>query len=259
LADINGTEEEQIEAIKAWLREYGAYIAAGLILGVGGVWGWGAWNDHRQAVAEAASQRYEVMLTTLEAGDNGLTAAREQGDALIAEQPESPYAVHTAFTLAQHSLDAGDTAAARDYLSWAANEGADEHMQHIARLRLARLQLFAGQDEAAALTTLKTDEPGAFAPLYAELRGDALLAQGDRDGAAAAYQSALDDWDESFGNPTLLELKLRDVSGPAPVASASAMEPSAADEAQTEQASESTPTASAEAAAAANDSGSTDE
>ena len=40
-----------------------------------------------------------------------------------------------------------------------------------------------------ALATLKgAADPGAYAPRFAEVRGDALLAKNDRDGALKAYQ-----------------------------------------------------------------------
>jgi predicted negative regulator of RcsB-dependent stress response len=41
-----------------------------------------------------------------------------------------------------------------------------------------------------ALATLNAVQPGAFAGRYAEVRGDALLAKGDRNGALKAYREA---------------------------------------------------------------------
>ena len=39
------SEKEQIEEMKAWWKENGSYVIAGLILGVGGIWGFNAWRS----------------------------------------------------------------------------------------------------------------------------------------------------------------------------------------------------------------------
>jgi predicted negative regulator of RcsB-dependent stress response len=51
------------------------------------------------------------------------------------------------------------------------------------------VQLAQGNTDAA-LKTLDAARPGAFAARYAEVRGDVLLAKGDRDGALKAYREA---------------------------------------------------------------------
>ena len=58
----------------------------------------------------------------------------------------------------------------------------DPRLALTARLRLARVQVDQNQADAA-LATLAGPEAGAFAPRFAEVRGDALLAKGDRAGA----------------------------------------------------------------------------
>ena len=65
----------------------------------------------------------------------------------------------------------------------------DAELALIARLRLARVQLAQGKADDA-LKTLDAAKPGAFAARYAEVRGDALLAKGDRAGALKAYREA---------------------------------------------------------------------
>jgi len=62
-----------------------------------------------------------------------------------------------------------------------------------------------------ALKTLDAVNPGAFAARYAEVRGDVLLAKGDRDGALKAYREA-----RSSGGTTtdvgLLDLKIGELA-----------------------------------------------
>ena len=38
------TEEEQVEKLKAWLKENGLSIVMGIIIGVGGIGGYNYWN-----------------------------------------------------------------------------------------------------------------------------------------------------------------------------------------------------------------------
>ena len=64
----------------------------------------------------------------------------------------------------------------------------DPQLALLARLRLARVQVDAGKADDA-LKTLSV-EAGAFDPRYAEVRGDALLAKGDRNGALEQYRTA---------------------------------------------------------------------
>jgi predicted negative regulator of RcsB-dependent stress response len=60
----------------------------------------------------------------------------------------------------------------------------------------------------AAIATLAGAEAGAFAPRFAEVRGDALLAKGDRAGALAAYREAR----AAGSNVDLLDLKINDLT-----------------------------------------------
>ena len=56
-------------------------------------------------------------------------------------------------------------------------------------MRIARLQIDQGKPDGA-LATLAAAEPGAFAGRFAEVRGDALWAKGDRPAALKAYREA---------------------------------------------------------------------
>ena len=65
----------------------------------------------------------------------------------------------------------------------------DDELKLVVRLRIARLQIEQNRIDEA-LATLNAVQPGAFAGRYAEVRGDALLAKGDRNGALKAYREA---------------------------------------------------------------------
>ena len=69
-----------------------------------------------------------------------------------------------------------------------------------------------------ALATLKVAEPGDFAPRISDVRGDVLLAKGDRDGALKEYLAARAGENNGRVDFELLDLKIRDLGGTPPAA-----------------------------------------
>ena len=67
----------------------------------------------------------------------------------------------------------------------------EEEVRDVARLRLARV-LLDEKNPAEALKQLETKHGESFTGLYAELKGDALIASGKPAEARAAYQRAAD-------------------------------------------------------------------
>jgi predicted negative regulator of RcsB-dependent stress response len=68
------------------------------------------------------------------------------------------------------------------------NDSKDSELRHVARLRLARVQIDQGKPDDA-ISTLAAAEPGRFAVRYHEVRGDALYAKNDAAGAVREYQA----------------------------------------------------------------------
>jgi predicted negative regulator of RcsB-dependent stress response len=91
-------------------------------------------------------------------------------------------------------VDSGDTKTARVQLTWAADNATDSGLRELARLRLAAVML----DEKAydeAMKQLSVEPSAAFAPRFAEMRGDILSAQGKTDEARKAFDLALEKTD----------------------------------------------------------------
>ena len=100
------------------------------------------------------------------------------------------YATRGALVAAQALQAQKDVDGARQQLEWLAGQTKNPSMQAVARLRLAGLLLDQKQYDAA-LGQLN-NPPAAFAALFADRRGDILAAQGKREDARAAWQSAID-------------------------------------------------------------------
>lgn len=205
------SDEEQLEAIKRWWAENGRAVIAGVVIAIGGVAGWHQWNSYQQARAEQASAAY---LSFLEQVETAAAEAVEQGRSLIDDYASTPYATLTAFWLARHQAQQGEHEAAAEHLRWVLDNSGNDGMRHIARLRLGRLLLGAGQHEEA-LAVLRTRGEAGFGSQYQELRGDIHAARGERDAAVSAYRNALKDNDISSQRRSIIQLKLGDLGAAA--------------------------------------------
>lgn len=211
MVDIHASEEEQVQAIKDWLRQYGLFIVIGLVIGVGGVFGVRAWDSHKLEQAQQASTRYSEITDIAKAGD--FTKVKEQTDALKAEFPTSPYATQAALSMAALALDEDQADEAKAQLEWVLSSDAIEPMKHVARLRLARVALFVDKDADAAAKLVDADVDDAFEPLFQELRGDIFVAKEDFAAAREQYDLALANWDDDMGSDSLLRMKRDDIAG----------------------------------------------
>lgn len=201
-------DEEQVEQLRKWWKENWKAIAAGLVLGVGGILGWEAWQSQRERAAEEASRIYEEMHDALAA--DALERAATLADSLRTQHGGSPYAALAALGLARHLFEHGDLEAADAQLAWVLARSDDEGLRRIARLRKARVQWSMGR-ASDALKLLEERDAGPYTALFAELRGDILLSTGDRAGALAEYRAALAA-DAPAPDRKLLEQKVWDLA-----------------------------------------------
>lgn len=201
------TDEEQLEAIKKWWAENGRAVIAGIVLGLGAIFGWRAWVSHEQGRAEAASVLYEEVMTALATSD--AAKVQESGNRLMQEYDDTPYAEMAALARAKASVAAGDLQAAEQSLQWAVDHATQPDLGRIARLRLARVQ-YANNKLDAALASLGGHFPESYSALVEELRGDILADKGDIAAARTAYQKALQD-PRAVVDRAVLEMKLNDL------------------------------------------------
>ncbi len=205
-------EQEKLDAIKAWWARYGTLVvslAVAVALAWGGWWGWKAYQAHR---ANQAMGYFEALEDAARLGGADSAVRIKTAAATLREDyPATGYAARGALVAAQALQVLKDDAGARQQLEWLAAQGKNPSMQAVARLRLAGMMLDQKQYDGA-LAQLNNPPP-AFAALYADRRGDILAAQGKRDEARAAWQSAIDGL--GAGNPLtqVVQLKLDALSG----------------------------------------------
>lgn len=180
-------EQEQIDELRAWWATHGNWVT-GLVVAVSlAVVGWQGWNWYQNKQSAEAS----ALFFALQQAEQTEDAARVKSltGELTEKYSGTSQAALATLIAAKASLAADDTKTARAQLTWAVDHAQDE-VRALARLRLAGLLL----DEKAydeALKVLDQEKLPVFAAPVLSLRGDVLLAQGQRKEARAAYDAAL--------------------------------------------------------------------
>lgn len=190
------TDEEKVEAIKKWWKENGVSVIAGAAIGLGSIFAWRMWVDHRDHVAGQASAAFEQLLIHATAANQPETVPPEaivkQADLLQDQFGSTPYAAFGKLVAARALYLAGDAVAAMNALREALAHAPDPAIARVAALRLARIQVAEGQLEEARATLVAYDDSPAFAGDFAAIRGDIAAAQGATEAARAAYEQALE-------------------------------------------------------------------
>ena len=214
------SEKEQLDRLLGWLRANTPWIVIGLACGgliVFGVRWWQARADHSGI---EASQSYAQILDAFDRGDR--TKGLDLVEQLSRTHPGSPYVDQADLAAARLLLETGQPDRAASYLTVVMEHSRDAQLAVVARLRLARVQVAQGHPEAA-LTTLGTTDQGAFEGRFAEVRGDAYFAKGDKAGALREYRAARQAIGPAQAANDLLDLKINDLAGAATSAPAPAI------------------------------------
>lgn len=182
------SEQEQIDQLKRWWKENGKSLVLGLVLGIGGLAGYRYWDASETAKAQSASQNYELFLQL--ATEQRTDDARTTGTAIIENYAGSTYARLSALLLAKIEVESGNVDVAKVLLETLVTSKDDSEIDVIARTRLARIALSAG-DTAAANTWLSQIPTNDDNTRFAELRADVMSAEGDKNGARTMYLQAL--------------------------------------------------------------------
>ena len=201
-------EKEQWERLLTGLREQAPWMLAGVAVVAAAFGGWHFWQARAERRALEAAALYQQVLGAFTRND--LSGGVKIADRLNQNFPGSAYGDQANLAVARvqtenHELD---LAAAR--LRQVMTGTHDPALALLARLRLARVQLALGKPDEA-IQTLDAADPGAFTARYAELRGDALLAKGDRDGALKQYRAARASGSDTV-DTELLDLKINELA-----------------------------------------------
>ena len=213
MSEIYESDDEQVEKIKRWWDENGRTTVLGLVIGLSAVFGWTSWQSYQATKAEAASAIY-AQLVNAARGDSP-EDLKARADTLLAEYPESGYAVLATLYMAKEAATDNRLDEAKARLEWVVQNASMDAYKQVANLRLAQLALDSGDaDNASAQLgklTPPTDDEAAFGASYYALSGDIAHAQGNAEAARKAYEKALNIAGAGTSMGRRLSIKLSDL------------------------------------------------
>ena len=195
MAEELKSDDERAEELKAWWRENGVSVAAGIAIAIAGVVGWQQWQQYQTRQAESASALFQQAQI---ATTDKVAALKKVSE----EFGSTPYAGLAALSAASEASQDDATQAITSLK--VAMEAKDPSIATVAKMRLARVYIAEGKlSEAESL--LDTKLAVAYTSLIEELKGDLYVAKKDLDKARAAYDKAI----LSAGSNSVQYLKMK--------------------------------------------------
>ncbi len=184
------SEKEQIEQIRNWWSVYGGYVIFGVAAGAILLFGFNYYQNSKLNAQLEASSLYQQL--TEHVVDGKTDEAEVTAGELAATYADTPYSAQAKLAMARLYMDKNRDEDAADALRELLAGDSGEEIQHVARLRLARILLY--QEKPQEVVDLLEDEDNAaFAAVYGEVLGDAYAALERYADAEAAYQRVLMD------------------------------------------------------------------
>lgn len=198
-------EQEQLSALKAWWQQYGKLVIVTVVGGALVVAGIRGWHYYKDSQASASGVLFDQLQRAERTADH--KKVRDIAAQITDKYGSTQYATLAALSAAKSDFETGDLPAAKKRLQWVVDNAREDEVRDVARLRLARI-LLDEKNAAEALKLLEAKHGESFAGLYADVKGDALLAAGKKAEARAAYQAAFDKSDAASPARQILQLKL---------------------------------------------------
>jgi predicted negative regulator of RcsB-dependent stress response len=215
-------EQEQLDQLKAFWKQYGNLITWLLILVLGGYAAWNGWNLYQRDQGAKAGSLYDELDRAAQAGDSD-RATRIFAD-MKERYPRATFTQQAGLLAARVAAEKGQYDAASASLAWVADKAADDEYRAIARLRLAGLLLDTKKYEEALKQVDAVGGGPEFIALADDRRGDILLTQGKSAEARAAYLKAWTAMDPKLDYRRIVEAKLNMLGVQPAAAAASGLE-----------------------------------
>jgi predicted negative regulator of RcsB-dependent stress response len=204
-AHLDLEEQEQLDELKHFWKQYGNLITWFLIAALGAYAAFNGWQYWQRSQALQASVLYDEVERAAATGDTGRV---EQAFKDIQDKfGRTTYAQQAGLLAGKVLAEKGKPDAAKAALQWVADSGKDEAYQALAHLRLAGL-LADAKAYDDALKQLSASMPAQFEALAADRRGDVYNLQGKKDQAREEYTKAWKGLQADTDYRTLVEVKL---------------------------------------------------
>ncbi|NBS92262.1 MAG: hypothetical protein EBS54_06310 [Betaproteobacteria bacterium] len=219
MAAFDLEEQETLDELKAWWRQYGLWVKIGLaavVLLAAGVLAWKHWQKTQRDGAGA-------LYFELEAAFDGRDTlkVRELADKLASDYKRSPYTPRAQMLAARRDAEAGKADEAEKRLRGIIADAEEPMLRDMARLRLSALLLDERKHEDA-LKSLDKVELAQNGRLFDDRRGDIYIGLGKTAEARKAFQTAHDAASKDTAFQAWLQLKLDALAESAPAAAGNA-------------------------------------
>jgi predicted negative regulator of RcsB-dependent stress response len=206
---VLANEQEQLEAIKSWWKNYGKLSVIVFLIGISASYGWKMWQRSQSAFNEQASLIYDQMLSSFNQHNQDALIAR--ANTLSNDFSKTAYASMANFMLGHLAVEQGNFDKALKEFKQVMQSSSDAKIRQIARVRAARI-LLAKHQLKEALAMLEVIDNPTFLPQINEVKGDVFVAMGDAEKARDSYKAALGATEKGEFNRPLLEMKFEQLS-----------------------------------------------
>jgi predicted negative regulator of RcsB-dependent stress response len=205
MAAFDLEDQETIDEIKAWWRQYGLWVKIGIAVLLLVAVGTGSWNWWQRSQRTAAGGLYFQLESAFDSRDT--VKVRELADQLVADHPRSPYTPRAQMLAARRDFEAGKVEEAEQRLRTVVADASEPMLRDMARLRLSAVLLDERKHEEA-LKVLDKPEVPQNGRLFEDRRGDILIGLGKPAEARKAWQTAYDGATRDTAFQAWIQLKL---------------------------------------------------
>ena len=210
-------EQEQLDHIKHFWKQYGNLITWTLIVVLGAFASWNFYQYWQKNQSSQAAAMYDEVERTVK------LAEPAKVDRVFADMkekfPSTTYAQQAGLLVAKHYYSLGQLDPAKAALTWVAEQTSEPGFQAVARLRLASLWM-ESKNYDEALKQLNAEFPASYRAMVSDRKGDLLQLQGKKAEAIAEYEKAYKLFDEKIEFRRLVEVKLNSLGVDTQIASA---------------------------------------
>jgi predicted negative regulator of RcsB-dependent stress response len=198
-------EQEQLDQIKHFWKQYGNAITWVLIAVLAAFASWNFYQYWQRSQANQAAALFDEVERSIQSGDT------TKIDRVFADMKDrfgsTTYAQQSGLLVAKQYVVAGKMDSAKSALTWVSEQSSDVGYQALAKLRLAAI-LMDAKNYDGALNLLNGSFPAGFDALVADRKGDVMLLQGNKAQAVQEYEKALRLFEVRTEYRRLVEVKL---------------------------------------------------
>ena len=198
-------EQEQLDQLKHFWKQYGNPITWALIAILGAVAAWNGYHVWQRNQSIQASAMFDEVEKVIRGGD---TQKAERAFADMKDRfAKAVYTQQAGLMVAKLAYESGKPDVAKTTLNWLADNASDPAYASVARLRLSAVLVEAKAFDEA-LKVLGAGISEEFAALAADRKGDIYILQDKKADAKVAYQKAYQAFDVQSEYRRLVGVKL---------------------------------------------------